>query len=656
MVTYKSAAKPAAQIMEDIGKQAGVKIQLEEPLDKDILIVRLNKVPFNTALDKIATVLHAKWSMTKNGIYIGRESFDAPDESAKIEKCKDEFVAAVADREKSSPSSEITPSIAKQIAQSILQPTYIESDDPDASEKADYNRARMTPQQRLIDRVLPSIDPKVVAEHCSDNEMVFSTAPKSLQFKLDLSNEDITAIVDEQNMWSQAAYDERKTLGYHDDPPQLISAAPRVVCRVGHSTPTGADAWTVEVWLLDSIGSALAYGAGNVSGYKPFFSNGASAEKPDPFKSMTFDRVKLTGVGLEMNLWNQTGMSDPSPALKATILDPEHHDPLALIASQWLLGAADQKDWNLVAWPDDTLSFLTSRAPYDSIDPQRMLTTMTLWNSTKIDLKDGWLTISPTDPTKDEADMLDRASMAEAFRKIDSAKHETLDADLLLFGGNPHRMFIASRWMRYLTGNDSVLRKDRPEALSIYRTLDSSTLNRLLRGDKVRFSELTADQRTAFLKLINVRYFGDNERADLSAPVEPFDDYTQEVNSLDDPQIYVWAAVSEQPALAVRMRDKFTRSQTEPVFLHELGTVGLTEHLANMLIAPTTLKGIAFTLHFADNVEFGASCYEGGEVGKYGRIQDLPDDSRKAIEKMIEEEQKWRQDRPQRERNKPPLR
>ena len=241
-MTYKTVAVPASRAIAEIAKLTKTDLGVNEPLASQPIILRLYQVPLKDAMDKIAAVLNGEWSQNKTAFTLQRtatiqarlEEEAVQRRLAKLRKIWDnelkyraqyplDLESAVGylqkqkrdqeEAQKAYEEARAHPQQAQKVTDKVPTDEEIEamSKSWEAERDSEALREHVTAEGRLSDRVLMAIDPAIVASLNGPSHMVFSTAPKPLQYKLEMSDEDFQVLVTEQNIWTAADRQVNKT-------------------------------------------------------------------------------------------------------------------------------------------------------------------------------------------------------------------------------------------------------------------------------------------------------------------------------------------------------------------------------------------------------------------------------------------------------------
>ena len=641
-VTYSSVAKPAFSILADIAKQTGEKMQIEDLVANDVLIVRFDKLPLPEALDKITEVLHAKWTSGQNGIYIGRDAFfDDDNEKEQQAKYKEKYEAMVKTRLDAAPKTPLTENSAKQLLLKLSSQTLDEPFSEDSEAKAERYE-RESPAGRLIDRILPLIDADVVAANRDKREIAFSNEPRPLQLPLNIPDETMSAIVEEQNLFTSAREQLAKTSpqSLDDDHRSIIPSNPRIIVALNPTLQSSFG--DIAVYIVDDKDHILAGAIQNLPSSQPDLDDYQRRKQAalERFRKFQFAPVPLTGSALDLDR-----LADPretlSPSLHDAMLDPVSIDPLSIFASRWILGAADQKNLNVVAWLSDRNSISFHRDKRTAVDPTDLLASLAENNSEDVSIDDKWLTISPEDPIAFERDMTDRRKLAAFMHHLDDDGQETLEStsELLEDKEKFDGRYFPYLWSKAFLGFDGGIRSSNISVLHIFRQLPESFMNRLLKGETLRLIDLPSDMQPAFFELFdNWNTSNMSGSSSEDPPVLNFD-YTEALDSLDDARVRINAQLTNEDAIWTLTPN----SAVSRTSVHSLQSAAeqLARNQAVGGVAASSGREFSVSIEWSSGATFGAKAVEFGKPGKFGALNDLPKAILDKLRPLIEQDQKF---------------
>ncbi|HWA81890.1 MAG TPA: hypothetical protein VG820_00540, partial [Fimbriimonadaceae bacterium] len=201
-----------------------------------------------------------------------------------------------------------------------------------------------------------------------------------------------------------------------------------------------------------------------------------------------------------------------SPALRAFLLDPEHHDPLELFPSEPLLAAGEAADLNIAACVDDS-SFRESLL--DSTTIQQAFAGGTI--------KDGWYVVSPANPLKPLHES--RSGLGSFVRSVAKEHAGTLD---MRAAYAQHVDSFQDSLGQVLTG---VLEPSVPIAededwlfVRLYGMLSPTQRDIFARGGHIAVNDLFSGQQSVVGQIVfshEVEEIGEGDSGPSDSPDEP---------------------------------------------------------------------------------------------------------------------------------------
>lgn len=536
-VTYRTVAVPASKAMLDLGRLAKKTIRIEPPLDSQVLVLNLNHVPLNEALDKICVVLHGEWSEEKNVVTISRppslvqqlRESEAAQDRELIAKGLNGIVSGVLAH----------PLTRESFDRMLNQAAKVDLKAEDSDQqlgKIDGDQDGLDEGAYLVARVIPYLDKDAFLESQTSGRLVFSTDPKPLQRRLDIPPDTLQQIADEQNLWTD----------YYD---RLGKLSPKlkedIVPNRKHIDSRGLRVIAIvdsdlSVYIVDSTGAVCAEGELHDVGVQ-------DKEDETPLDvelaKRKFLPVSLSPLASEMLSLRRAepGSSGPSAALKTFILHPEQRDPLSLAPSEILLASADQEGLNVVASPTDSLAFARFTSGPLKVGLDQILALAEEEQVCKFD--GGSLLVYTDDPYDPYTTRANRSSLGEFLRKVDGRPFPTIDdmADYVLVNPSIGALDLAATAGELLHPAMGQTWELSYSALKIWGLLSGSERTRLLSGETVPLHDLSPDVGLALNPIVrnsgNQGLDADEDglvrsRKPLGSGGQRFGDVTEEIDAI----------------------------------------------------------------------------------------------------------------------------
>ncbi|HWA84411.1 MAG TPA: hypothetical protein VG820_13295 [Fimbriimonadaceae bacterium] len=439
-VTLTVRAEPIREVCAKLSDATHLSLSVRGTLGDEPLIAKFANVPLATAMSKIAEATDATWTR------VGETSYELARTPA-IEKR--EYADHIAMRAKSI-SDEIRRSAASIELDKPLNAIGVEAllkarnlgqqlkgiQRSDAIETAD----RKLPPNRLLIRLLAAIDPTQLAAIPPYGCEVFSSRPNATQHPLPpAANEAIAQFAQERRLMIEGLAKLRNP-ATHDSvysPFPVESKAAwngngTTMVKVGRDQFGGDISATMTV--LDESGRVLH----RVALRDYTFRRAQPPTFPvDPVVTLSPDSTLVHDALAEGAILHKGSTQKPiGKAARALLLDTAHHDPLSFSMTDVLFAAAEANHVDLVAVPDDSISFadINCKAGKTKCDQYCSLLT----RKTAFDVSAGWLTVTPVDRYETRLTRLDRLEMARYIRSRDANGFSTLDSKLELAAAQPY--------------------------------------------------------------------------------------------------------------------------------------------------------------------------------------------------------------------------
>ena len=413
-ITYTTVAVPLERAMDEIGKTAGVKLSVDQELANEPVILRLDKVPLQDCLDRIAHGIGAEWKPIQGGYQLERsDEMLSKLQAADIDRRASEIKKSIADLESTAQKNgRLTPERAQNVAQQLVE----FAKQRQSGTRAYWSSARKDlysafPKSRLLTQLISVLDPREIASLAPGGRFVYAINPTAVQRPLsDIDPQWIQDFCDDTNTLSSAVEAEVKkpeAAGLSEDLASqypLIQTSPSRVLVIVRPWVMN-DRVQISMQLYDAKGNALSgYQTDLASTFDPF------TMRPQEDKARR--ESKTTGIKLSdraMQITNRVikGYNDPSQVPKLDdetlqeILNPTKFDPLSFVTSEIVLGLATQANANVVFLPTDETEALSRVAAMNGfVNWDLFQTSLARNGEMDLSLSDGWLIGKPISPLK----------------------------------------------------------------------------------------------------------------------------------------------------------------------------------------------------------------------------------------------------------------
>lgn len=432
-VDYTSRALPFHTVLLDLSKQSGVKLEAEDTMQNEPLILRLNRVTLKDAMDKIAEVFQADWVDHQGFFRLER----APEKIRAIEKAvHDDRVAR------------FKASLADLVAEQAKNPPLDDKNAPDfvslytksfgqgsggSDRRLRFAMQSRLPSMRLAVQILQRMDPVTLADLPTNTRVVFSTSPNSMQLPLP----EIDPALIEQYKVSQLALskalkvltdEQRQTLydlaGNFDAP----AGSPAKI--IAYTMPyQGPRILSLDFQVIDEKGNLMGEDMEALG--TPFNAQMDARQKQALLRAEAVkDGFELGPVAKE--LADRTGSSTGQrPLVKFAVdalLVPTQQDPLSFATCDTILTSAARLNSNAIFLCDDrTESFALSagRAGKTSLEAfQGVLSTS---SGEQVNVDNGWIEGRPMDPLQIAESRIPRQPLEDLIRQSYEKTYVTID-------------------------------------------------------------------------------------------------------------------------------------------------------------------------------------------------------------------------------------
>jgi hypothetical protein len=530
-VTYKSVAEPAARAVADIAKLTHTDLAVIAPLDKEPIIIRLKDATLKDAMDQLAYVLDGTWVRQKTGFTLQRT--DAMQQTlvdnatqTKAKKYADS-IKSIIDKNPLVPLDNAT--VQALVAKMTIDLSAISSTKPEDTEKFSQSMEEAREQQnvgsnRLCREILGLLDPQQLAADPYPDNIVLSNAPRPLQRKLDISNEDLQQMVSELNLWFNATHsvhndDQKYYAGDQEMERAIDSNDVRIIANI---QPSEDGDFLVNVTLVNSKDEVYIRAqeyfskTGQPDGEPPVTPAPDKEKlKTNPYAKLGLVPVKLSPEAQEIRVLvvateNHKSGTVTRPATKAVqdlLLDPIDHDPLSWAPSEVLLGIGDQKDWNVIARLPDIDQIAAGSEALGTSDPANFL--LQREDETDVTIKSGWLTLRPKDILTTEKGRTDRTALGQYAKAIQQTGYSTIEAEADFYAGNQPGVDsgVAGDYALLINPDSNPFSEgtygnNDPNAMRFYGLLGPDLRAQIQQGRSITANQLDDDQREALAHLI----------------------------------------------------------------------------------------------------------------------------------------------------------
>lgn len=516
-ITYTTVAVPVRTAVEELAKQTGLKLVVSKQIAEEPLILRLENVPPQEAMDRIAAAMSAEWEQDPEGIRLTRSPSLlrklAKDRIARrmerFNKSVDRLVAAF--RQAPDWTEEQALALAKK--QHALQLSAERGDSGEHAAMGFLEIEEQTPSYRLFARLLPAMNLEPIAAQNGNSRLVFSSSPNRLQRALPqtaLSAAELAMA--EQDRWTMAMEEVRPSnepIDFVREPQDRKPAKVLLTARTfDHNGIAG-----LEVAVYNATGEILYQSSTMLGADFGMWQRLEVADqkleqdaKDEPSISLSALSQELLTKGLAGVVGTRAPKEEPpSKELMGILLAPDTVDPLSLAASEMLLQTAEAKGLQLVAYLDDAMAavpiYFTKK---ETIKPSVVLARTTSLGRTEVEVADGWMIARPQEPLTALETRTSRKALARVLNAAHKKGYVTLE-DLATFAlsrseggeGTLFRLYVQT-----ILGQDQSLPGNEWELLRLYGSLYDHQRQALTSGQPLRAGDLSPDQFAIFARIV----------------------------------------------------------------------------------------------------------------------------------------------------------
>jgi hypothetical protein len=396
-VTFACRAEPLSQLVPALGQACGLKLAVNTDLAKDVMIVSVEGKPIRELLTRIATADAAQWRPADGGLIL-----TADNRARRVEAAEELGHRSVRFAD-----------YVSRLSKPTTAPVDTEKEDSDS----EANLPETIAVVKLIRQLTFSELPWEIG-----GRVVYSTNPNGMQRPLGAgADSTIQSIIDAHNKSlvhagaDQSGGGNPNGLSVGQAPVvEKISGYAKADLSIYRNSP--ASDLYAELKVFGDKGQTLLTADADISLDSETALPVVPAAKPREETIQTSDATKAFS---QMFSGRRRGIP---PALNEVtapfVLDPEHHDPLSMYASDELLAVASNLGLPLVAVvPDSAMSIvnvMTGRAP----TIQDILSDLKDGGDMRRLNDDGWLTVKPVYPEEARETRIDRTALGALMRAV----------------------------------------------------------------------------------------------------------------------------------------------------------------------------------------------------------------------------------------------
>ncbi len=503
-VTHTTKAAPLPRVLKDLSNKTHVYLDCDTLLDNEPIILLFDKVPLQTAMDKIASVFGGEWTKTNKGfkLQFGKRAADMHEAiiRAKQERIKKALDAFLTDPKLSAPYTEQR---AQQVVR-LVGDRYSGKTKEDPSAPVNVLQ-KDTPTWHLLGKLLKRIDLQDIASIGPHDCLAYSNVPDTAERQVTGIDDELNAFIEAQscmvaaiNNYPSENSSVKRVLTDNLGRFPTTAGAPRIVLVFQQSN----DMVNARLWALDANGGQLGTAWAPLGSNEPAESK--PAEKSDGIMATIGDPNTRVASFIKQFRHKPPAVIDSD--IKSMFLSPTQYDPLSFRTSDIIVDLAKKHQANAVVVPPENSEQLTfEAAPEGACDLQTLEKKYAEGSvrgmsepQSNLTLADGWILGGPIDPAEDVRTRYPR-DIAEAYlNAVIERGYPTIDD-----GANLEQVLTPEITRDALGINRVCLRiepypwtdYEEQEALAFYGSL-SSTQRDIASKDTLRLTpdQLASDQ------------------------------------------------------------------------------------------------------------------------------------------------------------------
>ncbi len=445
-VNYEANALPARRSVQELGAKAGVSLDVSQQMYSPVLVLRLTDVPLKDAMDRIAAATSGEWLKEEGGTYRLIRSNLVQNREA--------------NEERQAEIAEIRQAIKRFVDSQNPKPAS-----PAAGQKADEEEEEEMDFQipgfgvggaaaKAIAKLVSRIDPSVLAAANDDSRIVFSTSPTRMQRPMPPNSGPVFAELIAEHNKAAASRPERGQEEKTEEERQLEEFMKLVFGETRSDQPVEVQpakalliaskgrfgfGMSLELRLYGPRGKVVLRGSHTLMIRSGMFgemmqaASGADPAKGRPAPAGEDKPIELSPTTRELvEYFRSFSSGNPSgktsPSLEELLARPDLRDPLSFVPGESVLAVAKARNLNLVAnLPDDMVSLFDFMFDRGGMTVNGFLNQLETSRETKVQIKDGWMTVRPAKPENARKKRQDRSALAALIAAARSKGAPSLD-------------------------------------------------------------------------------------------------------------------------------------------------------------------------------------------------------------------------------------
>jgi len=535
-ISYRTPAKRTSVVLQELSGITGVKLETPGSAGSEVLLISVTDVPIRELLNRIASTTSSEWQIVgETWRLVPNVTLQRQQDAQRRQKRIDAVQKAL-----------------KQL-ESTTRPKAPEAEDtPDgkASPAAQFPMGGDgMPASIALAQIALGLDARAIADVEPGERIVFSNFPTRMQLALPRNWPTAQErLIKAQNTMAAArkeaedlprtpeekqAMEWAEQMGFMGSMKPITQSPAKALIAFARNSLWGGI--TITVALFDGTGKTLFSGntSLNVQDDEALIDmgdfelpnpRGEPTKKPEPpiqdqpmkFSEHAEELLTLISLG-DTDMLNR----QPSDGLKAKLLRPDTFDPLSFTHSEALLEASARKKAHMVAClPDGLIGLFRASAKVPNL-PLVYLDQLKKGNHTIVEEKDGWIVVSPKEPSLSRKNRTDRVALSALLQAAESKGIPSLD-DLAAYAIKNEDPMRTPAGMYYLaimapsavsSGMAGIVSWD---MMRFYGHTALAQRQQLASGLRLPFSGLNSAQRA----ILNKLSYGANARLEVDRPGE----------------------------------------------------------------------------------------------------------------------------------------
>lgn len=520
-VSLEIPALPVPQLVEQIANATGKPLYASPELGIDVVCLRAKNAELEQIKLQLANAIGAKWEVRENReVLVRPASLSAAQDAEELASRAKDIAQAIADRPELREFGEAQAGAIVAQSKNVVD----QLDENFVTEAHDKARRQLwaiqdqTPPRRLLERIVRTLDPIILAQIEPGQPVVFSDQPTRMQRPLSsptiasakqvFQKEQATfrRMIERSGPVQYVKGDDNRYMAWEAEP-----EFHRMLLRVDVNRSTGMP--RISLKLANKEGKVR--GTAFLSLVRPRATSLGNNAWEGSFEldqsSIEWNKLFFRMVGImEADAETKQPISQLVQPLLEAHSNPERQEPLSFSVGKAFLKFAEAQSKNLVALLSDR-----SLVWYEAISPKQTCQSFAnfaeqKWNG-KFEIKDSWISYGPNYLAEGRRDRFDRQALGKYFRlakeqgtiKIDCAAQYAfaIHSPLLFEGYDQTVNGYTERFQGEYASSDLADWSIRP-TLKFLGALSPVQRQTLLNGGSITRGQLSSQAVTALEKFV----------------------------------------------------------------------------------------------------------------------------------------------------------